>query len=493
MKKIAFALRVLGMGGIALLGGQALASGYHFGVQSVSGQGVANANGAEAADASVIFNNPAALTRLKGDMLTGAGIVVDPRVSVRNASSTNAAGHPIYGPGGDSPTEPVFVPQAYWAHQFTNELYGGLGLFVPFGDKTNYDDNWIGRYNGVELDMMTLTLNPQIAYKFSPKFSVGAGFSVQYMKAKFRKKADFGTAASQNLPAFAQGLAAQGIVLSPTQLAQAAAEMQSNQAYDGELSYEGDNWSVGFNLGALWEYDETLRFGLAYRSSIRQKLSGDTEWSRPSTFANSTFGALPMVGGAVNAAWNSAVQAGLNAQGFNDGSGEVSVDTPDSLSINFFKQIDDRWAVMGDWTHTWHNKFQELRLDFDNTLPDAVIEQKWKTTNRYAVGATYQVNGPLKLRAGLAYDESPVPSAEERIASLPDSDRIWYSIGANYMFNQNLSLDLAYTYVKIKDSSMNNTECSPHSNPPCTGSGTTTKADFQSFSNIFGAQLNYRF
>ena len=38
---------------------QAVASGYHFGTQSVGAQSTANAAAAEAADASTIFSNPA--------------------------------------------------------------------------------------------------------------------------------------------------------------------------------------------------------------------------------------------------------------------------------------------------------------------------------------------------------------------------------------------------------------------------------------------------
>ena len=47
------------------------ASGYRFGSQPVSGQGTADANSAEAADASTIFANPAGLTRLDGILLEG--------------------------------------------------------------------------------------------------------------------------------------------------------------------------------------------------------------------------------------------------------------------------------------------------------------------------------------------------------------------------------------------------------------------------------------
>jgi long-chain fatty acid transport protein len=37
---------------------------------------------------------------------------------------------------------------------------------------------------------------------------------------------------------------------------------------------------------------------------------------------------------------------------------------------------------------------------------------------------------------------------------------------------------------------MNNTECVL---PACTGSGTTTRADFTSYANIFGVQFGYKF
>ena len=486
--RITHAIRLLQTGALALLPVSVFASGYHFGTQSVSSQGVANSNPAEAADATVIFYNPAALVRLPGDNVSAALVTVDPHIEADNVRSYNAQAMTIYGPGGDGPADPVVVPQAYWSHQFNDRVFGGIGLFVPFGDRTEYQSDWIGRYNGIELDMKTITLNPQVAFKLNEHFSVGFGVSAQYMDAKFRKAADFGTLAATNLPAFAQALAAQNIVLTQGQLQQAARASMNN--YDGGLDYEGDDWGFGFNVGVLWQVDETLRFGLAYRSSIEQKLEGDARWSRPASFANPAFDTVPMVGAQVNAAWNAAIQVGLDEQGFTDSNGRVEVDTPDSLALNVYKQIGG-FALTADWTHTWHDKFDELRLEFDTALPDAVIEQDWDATDRYSVGVSYQFDSlPLKLRGGIAFDESPVPSATERIASLPDADRTWYSVGAGWTFTNGFALDAAYTYVDIKDASMNNTECVL---PECTGSGTTTLADFRSYANILGLQLSYKF
>ena len=42
---------------------------------------------------------------------------------------------------------------------------------------------------------------------------------------------------------------------------------------------KGDDWSVGYNLGVLYELNPATRFGLAYRSDVRHKLEGDVTFS----------------------------------------------------------------------------------------------------------------------------------------------------------------------------------------------------------------------
>lgn len=446
MDRIRSAVRLMGVGSAAILATHVYAAGYNFGVQSVSAQGVANAGGAAAMDATTIFYNPAGMTYLPGDNISAAMVVASPHVKVSNLQASTAFGKPVGGSGtGSSPTSATVVPQFYMTHQINDKFFAGLGLFVPFGDKTKYDGNWNGRYNGTALDMKTFAVNPQLAYKLNDKFSLGVGLTAQYMNAEFSKNVDFGTMLNSS-PGSGQ--------------------------YDGKFSYEGKDWGFGWNMGAMWQIDETLRVGAAYRSSITYELSGNANWALPTLPALAT-GYLQSLG------YKSSPD------------GKVKIKTPDSFSLNFYKEVNPKLAVMGDWTYTRHSKFEELRLDYSNNLPDAVIEQKWKNTNRYALGMTYKVSDPLTLRFGLAYDQSPVSGDDLRIAVLPDSSRIWYSFGVNYAFSKNVSVDVAYTYEDIKNGSMNNRECSAAQG--CTGSGTLTQANFKSYANIFGVQLNYRF
>jgi long-chain fatty acid transport protein len=429
MKKIARAVQLIGAGSIVLVAAQAHASGYHFGVQSVSSQGVANSNAAEAADASVVFYNPAGITNLDGTNFSGALIVVDPHVSASNvkASRTGLPAQSFTGGNGGSPTEPVVVPQMYLTHQFSDNLYAGLGLFVPFGDKTDWDSTWAGRYNGINLELQTLAINPEIAYKINDQFSIGAGVTAQYTEAKFSKAIIAGV-----VPAL------------PPRL------------IDGQLNYKGDDWGFGFNLGATWTVDPTLRFGLAYRSSIKHTLSGDAKG---------------------NVVASGAPIAALTANG------TIDIETPESYSINFMKKLNDVWTITGDYTRTGHSELHEIKLKLANGAT-ATIPQNWNDTNRFSLGLQYQYSDKLKLRTGIAFDQSPVPSDDLRIVGLPDSDRTWFSLGLNYAFSKELSMDVAYTYVDIKNASMKTYEET---------SKTTTTADFSSYANIFGLQLNYKF
>lgn len=435
-------VRIFGITSLSLISGTALASGYHQGIQSVSSQGSANSNAAEAADASVLFYNPAGITRLTGTNISGGLAVVIPNIELSdiNATALSRTGNhkPIYGGDGNKPTSAVWVPQFYLSHQLDEQWFLGLAIDVPFGDKTNFQPEWMGRYNGTKLELMTVAINPSVAFKLDDHWSFGAGITAEYMDATFHKK-----------------------IRSPTTLF----TPRPTPSGDNQLRYEGDDWGYGYNLGATLAVDETLRFGAAYRSSIEQNLTGDMSLQYSS---------------AIPSAYNP-----LSGQTVKH-NGKVEIKTPDSFALNFYKQLNNELALTGDWTYTWHSRFHELTLN-SLAIPashqhEATINQDWQNTNRLSLGMSYQIMEPLKWRAGVAYDESPVPSAKERIANLPDSDRTWLSTGFNYAFSEKLSMDVAYTYVMFEDSKIDYTE---------TDSFTNLKADVKTHANLLGVQLNY--
>ena len=110
----------------------AQASGYRFGSQSVSAQGTADASGAEAADASTIFYNPAGMSRLEGTQFVGGGTLVVP-----HSTYTDAGSKPFF-PGNRTPyaatkdyaPDAVFAPALYASKKINEQWTVGAGLFV---------------------------------------------------------------------------------------------------------------------------------------------------------------------------------------------------------------------------------------------------------------------------------------------------------------------------------------------------------------------------
>ncbi|MDC8786534.1 OmpP1/FadL family transporter [Roseateles koreensis] len=495
-----FALSVLSL---ALFGtlSPAHASGYHFGSQSAASQGTANANGAEAVDASALFYNPAASSRLQGTQASGVLNIVVPSGSYQDQGSTTQFGLPTNGGNGGKFVATTAVPHAYLTHQLNDALSLGFGVFVPFGSKSDYSPDWAGRYNTIGTEVKTIALNPSIAFKLNERLSLGAGVTAQYMEGKLSKGADFGSGAMALI--VQQQVAANAVAGVPTSVIQAAVlnklsgliqAVSGNPSYSGRVDVDGTGWGYGFNLGLLYNYDDNTRFGLAYRSNISHTLKGQANWQVQTPAANLAAvlnGALPGAG--------TLVQQRLLAA-YTNSDASLNVDTPESVSLSFFKQ-QDKLAVMGDLTITSHSRFNELRVDFSNNLPDSVTPERWKNTIRASFGANYQWSDQLKLRGGLAFDQSPVTLAT-RTPSIPDADRVWVSAGMNWKFDSKRSVDLALSYISVAASQINNYDnggqvnasgsavCNPTAN---TSSCATVRGRYSVSSALLGVQYNHQF
>lgn len=458
---------------LALLAGNTLAAGYRFGSQSVSSQGNADANAAEANDASVQFYNPAGLSRLEGMQLQVGGTVVAPHSSYTDLGSTRFTGTST---GGLSPSDrivpkAVLAPSVYFSMPLNDKWTFGTGLYVPYGTKMDYGNQWAGRYALNKIELESVALNPALSYKIDARQSIGFGLSAEYMKAKLSQSVDVpGTVAALSGTATGTALIQQITALGGNPAALAAVK-------DGSGKNDGTGWGFGANIGYLFQLDSNTRFGLAYRSPVRHKLTGDTVWD----FSSVT----------TDAVVNKVLAA---ASGKANSDARVRLTTPETVSANAFHQIDSRWSVMGDITWTRTSRLQELHIEFPGTSEgDEVIRQYWKNTWRVSVGADYKINDQYLLRTGYAFDQSPVRSAALTHPALPDGNRNTLSAGLNIKLNDKSSIDLAYSYVMFQDVyGEYKNQCSPVATT-CTGNGETTKGLYQTHLQMLGLAYNYKF
>jgi long-chain fatty acid transport protein len=479
----------------------ALASGYHFGSQSASAQGTANANAAEAGDATVLFYNPAGMTRLDGTQASGVLNIVVPSTKYTDQGSLTSFGLPLSGGDTKKFVKTTAVPHGYLTHKLSKDLSLGLAVFVPFGSKTEYDKTWAGRYTALGTELTTIAVNPSIAFKLSPKVSLGAGVTAQFMDGKLLKGADFGSGALGSVVTQQVTAAAAAQPGVPLEVIRAAVlnrlgglikQASGNPLYSGGVEVQGDDWGFGFNLGLMYEYDKDTRFGIAYRSAIKHELKGKATWDVQTAATN--------IGALLNAALPGAgtqVQQSLIAR-YTDSAASLTIKTPESLSFNFFKQH-ERFGVMGDLTWTRHSRFQELRIDFANSLADSNTPQGWTDTLRASLGLNYQWSDALTLRGGVAIDQSPA-TARNRTAALPDNDRSWLSGGFNWKLDAKRSVDFAASYVHVKDGQIDQFDTGGFATctasdavPKNTSSCATTRGRYKLSSVLFGLQYNQQF
>ena len=76
-----------------------------------------------------------------------------------------AAQQPLGGDGGDA-GKWAAVPNLYVVLPIDKQWTFGLGINAPFGLVTKYDSDWIGRYQAIKSDVMTININPAVSYKF---------------------------------------------------------------------------------------------------------------------------------------------------------------------------------------------------------------------------------------------------------------------------------------------------------------------------------------
>lgn len=451
----------LGLGGLMVVAitNTSYAAGFALIEQSSKLQGYAYAGAAAVADdASTVFFNPAGMSKIDGKLLTASLQVVAPQAEFKNQGSTHALQGlttlPLSGGDGGDGGETSMVPALFYVESFANGWSYGLGLNAPFGLATEYGEGWVGRYHAIKSEVKTLNINPSVSYRLNNHVSLGGGIDLQYIDAEISNAIDFGTLDAAGAFA-AAGLPAGALGLTP-------------QQSDGKVTLKGDDWSFGFNLGFLLEFNSgNNRLGLAYRSRIKHNLEGDANFDVPAPIAI------------------------LQAAGqFSDSSVTSKVEMPASASLSLYHRFNPRIAVMADVTWTDWSSLPELRFDFGNNMADGVTTLNWEDSYRYSLGAMFNPNERLTLRCGVALDKTPIPNAYSRTPRIPGEDRTWLSAGAGYRISDHFSLDGAYSHLFIDNPEINKQLGSPTSENFFRGG---LKGEYEASVDIASIQASYKF
>ena len=410
----------------AALSSAAVAGGFMLTEQSVAGLGRAYAGaGIVGDDLSAVWYNPAGMSLLSGTAVQMGAVVADLDLEVttnekatfgnRKASKENGRKHGVP------------VPNMYLVHQIKDDMWFGLGITVPFGMATEYDNNWAAADKGMNAEVKVFDINPNVAFKLTDTLSFGAGVSLQYVTAQFEQKNNLGSGTAMR------------------------------------VRLNADGWAWGGNLGFMWQPTETVRVGLAYRSQVNHKADGYLK-----TDVETTTGNL------------------LQHYQTNDGHAEMSAPHVITLTGTWKATEALRLSGLVRWTN-W-SSFDKLPIS-GSSLGEATrgatskhnAVYNWKDSWLFTVGADYDINDEFTVRGGVGYEISPVDDDKYRSATIPDTDRLWLSMGATWHASKNLQSDFGIAYLKgIGNKNLY--------------TGNTKVAEFDKLDAIlWGAQFVYKF
>ena len=351
-----------------------------------------------------MFFNPAGLTRQTHYEVLANLTYIVPESRFKHGSASTVQGVAITGLADPNDIGDNELIPAFYAMVPVSDLRFGLGVNIPFGLSTSYEDGWIGRYYALDSQLTSVNINPVTAVRVTDWLSVGAGVQIQYIDAKLSNAIDFGT------------IGAVSVIPGSLPTLQ-----------DGKVKFSGNDWGSGYNLGVLFTPTADTRFGIAYRSEIEHGVSGNAN------FRSDSAG----IGAALSAATGR----------FVDSDASANATTPATFSLGTYHDINKQWAVMGEFAWTNWSEFNEIRVEFDNPAePDNVTEQEWHDTFFVALGATWRPSDGLAIRGGVAFDKSPVKN-KFRNPRQPSGDRYWLSMGLDYAVANWLGLSASFTHV----------------------------------------------
>jgi long-chain fatty acid transport protein len=447
-----FSVLALGIAG-ALAFGQAQASGFQLRENSVKNLGRANAGTAVASgDASVVVNNPAAMVNL--DKTTVQVDATDIDLTAKfSGSGTTAVGTPLSGGDGGDPGSPTIVPALAVVAPF-GDFRLGASISAPFGLKTEYDSDWVGRYNAIKSDVKTVDFTVSGAWAITERFSLGAGVIFQRTEVTLSNALDFGSA-------LCLGSGNPANCFSP-------AFPFHPQSQDGAVEVKGDDNSTGWLFGAQWRPADNFTIGYSHHSKIDHTLTGNANFTVPP-----------------------AVVAVLGPTAPADGRIYAPLTTPSIDTLSAQWDIAPQFRLYADIQRTgWHSLQRVAIFNADGTPLGQPEQFNWKNTTYYAIGGEWDVSPAFTLRAGYGHDESPTSDAT-RDARLPDNTRKLYSFGATWHASDAFSIDAAFQRIDIADPSIDVISPFPGSPSPAVGSRLTGK--YNGHANLFGLSMQYRF
>ncbi len=376
------------------------------------------ATGTPCQDASTIFWNPAAAAELPGKSISiGASAII-----VKGSFRQDSTGRSY-----PSDISPALPPVGFAAMRFGKGSVG-LGVYVPYGLTSQWNDDFPGRFSALRAALQTIYIQPNFAYQVTPNWSVGGGPVFGHSSVDLTQAIDL-----------SQQQAAPGITFN-----------QLGIAYETEFAraqVHGTATALGYNVGVHGKYGP-WSIGARYLSALT--FNYDHASAR---FSQTATGLVLPQGNPVSPTGTPVPLDALLGAQFSPGGPLVSQSASSTIK--------HPWQLQGGVGYTGFSRttlsVDVARLGWSafNTLPitfngpasasSRTLFEGYKDSWSYRFGAEHML-GSWTGRVGYSYSETPAPD-ETVTPLLPDMNRRNFSAGVAIPLTSMYKLDIGYLHV----------------------------------------------
>lgn len=386
-----------------LLPSLACAAGYGIYEQGARALGMAGANAASVNDASADFYNPAAMVRLEGKQLSFGGTWLTTRTSFAGAGP-----YPGYGVTEEMNNGNFFPPNFYFTDRVTKTMAFGLGVNAPFGLGVDWKnpDTFTDRAYVTKADLKSINVNLGLSWAFDDQLSFGAGFDALYAGVELRR------------------ISPSGAVIPETTI-----PLQVRAHLKG-----GYTPGYGYNVGALWTPDPSMKLAVTYRSKVEATIKDGT-----ADFAIEPTG-------------NSQVDA-IAAAGLPPSQGvSTTLKFPAIFSSGLAWSPSAAWTYEADLMLTQWSEFDALALNFAKTPAlNSTVQEDYGDSFRLNLGAEHKL-AKYTYRFGYYYDQEAAP-VQSVTTLLPDASRQGVTVGLGFKLGKTATVDLYNLALLVKQRS----------------------------------------
>jgi len=326
-----------------------------------------------AVDASANFHNPATLTDLTNVTLTAGVLTEHPRARMKVGGDSSTAMDPGC----------FWLPHVHAAVPLPLDFTFGLGVMPEYGLGSSYDDTWELANNSLDTTVMSFTVNPNLAYKITDDWSIGAG--PRFLFFDFEQ--------------YSRPLTAAG-------------------RFDNRLWGDNRMGDIGWQIGTSYRVFDNFAVGAVYKSSTIVNVKGKTD----------------------NEAAIPAAQVYADAA---SGTAETELELPQSVTGGFNWDLTDDLHLGGMLAWTQWSSIGVLNFDLAGMQKDIYL--RWDDTYRVGLAPSWDFAENWSLLSSYVFETDCCGDQESTM--LPAAQRHMATLGLAWRCLEQLELDLCYGLI----------------------------------------------